>query len=338
MKTSRNGLAALALSACCLGACNAAADLEVSASVQVHAVADFDTPLAPQGAWVSVGSYGRCWHPVGVEAGWRPYCDGTWVWTDCGWYWSTDEPWGWACYHYGTWVDDPGAGWVWVPGIEWAPAWVEWRVGGGYIGWAPLAPRGVILAPGLFGFVEIGHFNDHVRPATLVINNATIINKTARVSGSSRETRSIDGRSQQVVVNNGPKVADIQKATGRQISAVPIKEAALQRRQPRSISTPDRGREPDKATQPSAEERGKTAPKDEGVPKSAAPERAGRPEAVPQAPPEPPRGKGDEASPRVAPREGGNAPVERPPRGDSGAARGQGERDDDRGGGGGRGR
>jgi len=33
----------------------------------------------------------------------------------------SDEPWGWACYHYGTWVDDPAVGWVWVPGVEWAP-------------------------------------------------------------------------------------------------------------------------------------------------------------------------------------------------------------------------
>ena len=31
----------------------------------------------------------------------------------------------------------------WVPGYEWGPAWVSWRFGGGYVGWAPLPPRAV---------------------------------------------------------------------------------------------------------------------------------------------------------------------------------------------------
>src|SRR5579871_5612318 len=111
----------------------ARADLEVSAGIQIHSAADFVAPLTPEGTWVTVGSYGHCWHPR-VAADWRPYCEGQWVWTDCGWFWQSDEPWGWACYHYGSWVDDPAEGWVWIPGTEWAPAWVEWRSGGGYIG------------------------------------------------------------------------------------------------------------------------------------------------------------------------------------------------------------
>ena len=28
-----------------------------------------------------------------------------------------------------------------MPGTLWGPAWVSWRAGGGYVGWAPLAPR-----------------------------------------------------------------------------------------------------------------------------------------------------------------------------------------------------
>ena len=81
-----------------LGASSAVADLEVSASVQIHARADFYAPLTPQGTWVEVGSYGRCWHPAHLAVEWRPYCYGHWVWTDCGWYWESDEPWAWACY------------------------------------------------------------------------------------------------------------------------------------------------------------------------------------------------------------------------------------------------
>ena len=124
------GIAALLLY---LGVPPAQADLEVSASVQIHADADFDAPLAACGTWVEVGSYGRCWRPAGVVVGWRPYCNGDWVWTDCGWYWASDEPWAWACYHYGYWVYDSDYGWIWVPGVEWAPAWVCWRFGGGYV-------------------------------------------------------------------------------------------------------------------------------------------------------------------------------------------------------------
>src|SRR5260370_8380366 len=83
-----------------LAAFSARADLEVSASVQVHATADFYAPLAANGAWVEVGSYGRCWRPAGITAEWRPYCSGNWVWTDCGWYWASDEPWAWTSSHY----------------------------------------------------------------------------------------------------------------------------------------------------------------------------------------------------------------------------------------------
>jgi hypothetical protein len=81
-----------------------------------------------------------------VESGWRPYSDGHWVWTDDGWYWASDEPWAWATYHYGRWYCDDYYGWVWMPGYEWAPAWVEWRYGGDYVGWAPLSPYAVFSA------------------------------------------------------------------------------------------------------------------------------------------------------------------------------------------------
>ncbi len=80
------------------------------------------------------------WQPAEVGQGWRPYNNGRWVWTDDGWYWDSDEPWAWATYHYGRWYDDDYYGWVWVPGYDWSPAWVEWRFGGGAMGWAPLGP------------------------------------------------------------------------------------------------------------------------------------------------------------------------------------------------------
>ncbi|BDG07805.1 DUF6600 domain-containing protein [Anaeromyxobacter paludicola] len=100
----------------------------------------FHDGLAPYGEWVSVGAYGRVWRPLRVAAGWRPYYYGRWEWTNEGWFWQSEEPWGWAAYHYGRWAYDGYYGWVWVPGYQWAPAWVTWRFGADAIGWAPLSP------------------------------------------------------------------------------------------------------------------------------------------------------------------------------------------------------
>jgi hypothetical protein len=221
-----------------LGQLSARADLEVSAAVQISAVADFHAPLTPHGTWIEVGTYGRCWRPAGVAVGWRPYTHGRWVWTDCGWYWASDEPWGWACYHYGTWYHDEFHGWVWVPGIEWGPAWVSWRFGGGYYGWAPLAPRGVVVVPRSFVYVEVARFHEPVRPTKVIVNNTTIINKTIEVGSIKHETRSFGGgAARKVVVNEGPGVESIQKATGKAITAVPIHEAALRNPVPTDAAT-----------------------------------------------------------------------------------------------------
>ncbi len=106
----------------------------------------FYSSLSAQGEWISVDGGTYAWRPDGVDPSWRPYADGHWVWTDDGWYWSSEEPWAWATYHYGRWYCDDYYGWVWVPGYEWAPAWVEWRYGGSCIGWAPLSPYAVFSA------------------------------------------------------------------------------------------------------------------------------------------------------------------------------------------------
>lgn len=103
----------------------------------------FYSSLSPHGEWIQSDGGVYAWRPVGVAAGWRPYYDGRWCWTDQGWYWASDEPWAWATYHYGRWYNDDFYGWVWVPGYDWAPAWVEWRYGGDYVGWAPLSPYAV---------------------------------------------------------------------------------------------------------------------------------------------------------------------------------------------------
>ena len=95
------------------------------------------------GSWIEAGDYGYCWQPdVAVSnRNWRPYADGYWAYTDVGWTWVSYEDFGWATYHYGRWSRLRNHGWVWVPGYEWGPAWVSWRTGGDYVGWAPLPPR-----------------------------------------------------------------------------------------------------------------------------------------------------------------------------------------------------
>jgi uncharacterized membrane protein YgcG len=100
----------------------------------------FYDSLGSQGTWIQSSDYGYVWQPQVTDPDWAPYTEGHWVYTDDGWTWVSDEPWGWATYHYGRWVNLNGTGWCWVPGYTWAPAWVSWRYGGGYCGWAPLPP------------------------------------------------------------------------------------------------------------------------------------------------------------------------------------------------------
>lgn len=139
----------------------------------------FYEELTPYGRWLDVEGYGYAWHPnVAERTSWQPYVDGRWAWSDQGWAWDSNESFGWACYHYGRWVRIARHGWVWVPGREWAPAWVAWRFGDDCVGWAPLPPgrhrRFVTigsdcdayyhLSPSSYTFIQAQHFG---RPSYL---------------------------------------------------------------------------------------------------------------------------------------------------------------------------
>jgi hypothetical protein len=101
---------------------------------------DFYNELSPYGDWMDNPSYGQVWRPR-VSQDFQPYAtDGHWEMTEYGNTWVSDYEWGWAPFHYGRWLFDDYYGWIWVPGDEWGPAWVSWRSGGGYYGWAPLGP------------------------------------------------------------------------------------------------------------------------------------------------------------------------------------------------------
>ncbi len=111
-----------------------------------QAYTQFQEALSPYGSWLDDATYGRVWQPESavVGADFVPYyTNGYWTLTEFGWTWVSNWNWGWAPFHYGRWIVIAGYGWVWTPGTMWGPAWVSWRSGGGYVGWAPMPPRGV---------------------------------------------------------------------------------------------------------------------------------------------------------------------------------------------------
>ncbi|MFB3895404.1 MAG: DUF6600 domain-containing protein [bacterium] len=125
---------------------------DISLSVSGNSDTDYDNDignnnvgyfydsLLPYGQWVLMPDNTWAWIPYDMPVDWRPYTLGHWVYTDYGWTWVSDEPWGWACFHYGRWDYDNDYGWAWYPGRVWGPAWVVWRYNDDWIGWAP-CPR-----------------------------------------------------------------------------------------------------------------------------------------------------------------------------------------------------
>jgi hypothetical protein len=180
----------------------------------------FYDDLASYGHWIQRPSYGWVWTPRVVARSWRPYEDGHWVWTDLGWTWVSNEPFGWATYHYGRWYDDPDYGWEWVPGNQWAPAWVDWQAGNDYIGWAPLPPSigyspgvtlNVSLAPEDFLFVPEQRFLD-----TRLVAYAVPSWQCGQIYRGTRSFTRYQNFNNQVF-NAGVPLDQIQRATGRQV-------------------------------------------------------------------------------------------------------------------------
>ncbi len=175
--------------------------------------------LDPYGDWVRADDYGYVWQPEVIRWNprWRPYTDGHWIYTDRGWYWETDEPFGWATYHYGRWVCLQHHGWVWVPGETWAPAWVSWHTAEQYVGWAPMPPQvkydpsrhstapidaDAFIGPAYYNFIATQHMG-HDRYDEYYFDrqrNWDIIKQTRNVS----RYRPQENRDQHYVVIEGP--------------------------------------------------------------------------------------------------------------------------------------
>ena len=167
-----------------------------------------DSELSWNGEWIDTPEYGTVWRPTRVSDSWQPYSYGRWAWTNAGWAWVSEEPFGWAVYHYGRWAYSP-AGWLWIPGRIWAPAWVSWRWGDGYAGWCPLGPRRYVYEqPAQWVFVRKQHFLEPVRS-----------NIAPRAFGQSMPTPG--GRGPFA----GPPIHAVEQATGRTVHPLAVTDA-----------------------------------------------------------------------------------------------------------------
>ena len=204
------------------------ASREANASATVVGVdlTFFHDRLTPYGDWVDLEPQGWVWVPHHVATGWRPYLAGHWVFTDCDWTWVSDDPWGWATDHYGRWLYDANWGWVWVPGDVWGPAWVAWRWGDGYVGWAPLPPGvevtsgpiDVDLDPFAFSFVDERFLLEPVLATHIVpvARNVTIVRLTANATSYVFAN--------QHFINRGVDFRLIARAQGRPIPRLRIQD------------------------------------------------------------------------------------------------------------------
>lgn len=156
-----------------------------------------------------------------------PYTNGQWVNTDAGWYFKAPTPVEETVSHYGRWVNSPTAGWLWVPGRVWAPAWVDWKQNDSYVSWAPLPPsvylnNGTISVPTIndnnYVIVEKKYF---LEPDVYKYNTVYYDNRI-RIPVSE-----MIGTEGLIVVNNtiinrGPDVNIFQNLLGRNIEIVKL--------------------------------------------------------------------------------------------------------------------
>jgi uncharacterized protein DUF6600 len=189
------------------------------------------------GNWIDVEGYGYGWQPdIAVsDQNWRPYADGYWAYTDDGWTWISYEDFGWATYHYGRWANLADYGWLWFPGedLDWGPAWVSWRTGGDYVGWAPLPPRGpgVVyegrpigpqvdiefdIGPQYYNFCEVRYIGEPVLRNYIAppVQNITYINNTVNVTNITVKNN--------VVYNYGPNYEVLSAHSARPIQRLNI--------------------------------------------------------------------------------------------------------------------
>lgn len=163
----------------------------------------------------------------GVAPVYVPYTNGQWINTDAGWYFKAPTPVEETVSHHGRWVNSPSAGWLWVPGRVWAPAWVDWKQNDSYVSWAPLPPsvyvvNGTMSVPVIddnnYVIVEKRYF---LEPEIYRYNNVYYDNgDRILINGMTRPDGIIIVNN--AIVNRGPDVNIFQVLYGRNIELVTI--------------------------------------------------------------------------------------------------------------------
>jgi uncharacterized protein DUF6600 len=203
------------------------------ASAGVSIAGDFRVALEPYGAWRHHRRFGDVWVPANRPRDWRPYTVGHWVYTDdYGWYWVTDDQeadWGWITYHYGRWYRDADYGWFWIPGDVWGPAWVDWRYGDQYCGWAPEPPEEALVdvedEPAYWSFVPAG---DLIAPSIAAVllpvdRRAEFFRRTALVN----RPVMMRGRDRHFAVDPGIPPGTIAGIRGRPLPTYQVRPRVL---------------------------------------------------------------------------------------------------------------
>jgi hypothetical protein len=200
---------------------------------------EFRTALSPYGHWQRHRRWGEVWVVDGMAADWRPYTRGRWIYTDeWGWYWDVgpeEYAWGWVAYHYGRWAHDPEFGWIWIPGEDWGPAWVDWRYGDEYVGWAPMPPEELLVEyrddPIYWSFVRPQYLLAPrvylvfvpPRERIVIIRRTRIVNRTVIID----RNRDRDRRRGRIAVNAGIDPRIIARASGKPIRAAKVEPTVL---------------------------------------------------------------------------------------------------------------
>jgi hypothetical protein len=161
------------------------------------------------GTWDTDVQFGVVWFPQ-VGPDWRPYADGYWqaYGPQSQWLWVGRDPWGWPTHHFGRWGANASGRWFWMPGRQWAPAWVDWSVGPGYIGWTPLGAQDRPLAawndfsrrPG----AHAGGTLDPSRAWTVIASDH--FGQRGRLGAYAVDPRTLDNLSAFVTQRTGPPV------------------------------------------------------------------------------------------------------------------------------------
>ncbi|WP_372818881.1 DUF6600 domain-containing protein [Pedobacter sp.] len=202
---------------------------KVMAQQEDVSLQSFYDELSPYGTWIQDPQYGYVWRPDVDQEDFRPYySNGRWAMTEYGNTWVSNYDWGWAPFHYGRWIYNSYNQWVWIPDTVWGPAWVSWRSGGGYYGWAPLGPsihiginigRGGYRIPDMcWNFIPYSniYYNSYPRyyggRNRIYIQNTVIINNTYVRNNRTYYT--------------GPRAEEVRRATNQNVTVYNVNRSS----------------------------------------------------------------------------------------------------------------